>query len=266
MPRLPHPRDERGRMAPGVQGTACRKPGENLGETVQTRVLSLHFAACHSTRTDTPMPRLPTLLLPPLERALNEVLDMDPDTRERLARHEGSVLALRLQVPPLSLHLMPTARGVHLLSDFDGQVDATISASSFGLLRAAGRREDLERAFDGAVHLDGDIRLAGSVARALAHLDPDWAEWLSERIGDPAAHAVEQAVEHTRNQVERARASTRIEWSDFLRHEAALVVGTDELAGFSDAVDRLRDDLARLEARLERLAGRVAGPDTWTDA
>ncbi|MGC9456563.1 MAG: ubiquinone biosynthesis accessory factor UbiJ [Halothiobacillaceae bacterium] len=212
------------------------------------------------------MPRLPTFLLPPLERALNRVLDMDPEARDRLARHEGAVIGLMLEMPPVSLYLMPTARGVHLLGDFDGEVDATIQASSFGLLRMAWQREDLERAFDGAIRMEGDTRLAGSVARILAHLDPDWAEWLSGRIGDPGAHAVEQAVQRGQDYVNRVQAGRLIEWTDFLQREAQLVVGADELTGFSEAVDRVRNDLARLEARLDRLAGRAAGPDSWTDS
>ena len=47
---------------------------------------------------------------------------------------------------------------------------------------------------------------------------------------------------------------------EYLRNEAAILVETREIAEFVDAVDALRSDVDRLEARLQRIA-RALGRD-----
>jgi len=199
-------------------------------------------------------------LLATLEKMLNAAIAMDPDARNALARHGGTILEIDIQYPSLRFFITPTPEGVMLRGHFDGTPDAKLRASSFGLLRSAFSRAELEGVFSKDVQIEGDVSLAGSVVRALKGLDPDWPEWLADKIGDVAANQVEQSLSSGKQFLKRTSQTRLIEWADFLQFEANTVVSAEELAEFADETDRLRADLERLEARLQRLdkAGKEA--------
>jgi len=196
---------------------------------------------------------LPLPLLVALEKMLNVAISMDPDARNALARHGGTILEIDIQYPSLHFFITPTSEGVVLRSHFDGTPDAKLSASSFGLLRSAFSRAELEGVFAKDVQIEGDVSLAGSIVRALKGLDPDWPEWLADKIGDVATNQVEQLSSSSKQFLKRTSQTRLIEWADFLQFEANIVVSAEELAEFADETDRLRTDLDRLEARLQRL-------------
>jgi len=196
---------------------------------------------------------IPTPVLAVLEKALNTAIAMDPKTRQALARHSGAVLEVVIEAPLLHFFVTPVPEGLLLRRQFDGAPDASLHASSFGLIRSSMNQADLEGVFSKDVRIEGDVELAGSVARALRQLEPDWPEWLASRLGDAASFRIEQAWQQGRQFFQRSGQGRLIEWADFLQHESNTVVCAEELGGFIDDTDRLRDDLDRLEARLQRL-------------
>jgi len=196
---------------------------------------------------------LPLPLLVALEKMLNVAIAMDPDARNALARHDGAILEIDIQYPSLHFFVTPTSEGVVLRSHFDGTPDAKLRASSFGLLRSSFSRAELEGDLGKDVQIEGDVSLASSIVQALKRLDPDWPEWLADKIGDVAANQVERLLNSGKQFLKRTSQTRLIEWADFLQFEANIIVSAEELAAFADETDRLRTDLDRLEARLQRL-------------
>jgi ubiquinone biosynthesis protein UbiJ len=177
---------------------------------------------------------------------LNRMLAAQPWARERLAPFAGE--AVELRAPPL-----PALRFTILPG---GSVEAggsepavSMSLKPEALVALARGEEHALRAAEVA----GDARLAAEILLLARHLRPDPEELLSRVIGDVAAHRVAGAG--------RALAAWNLEaarrlaaaLADYATDETRLLArraGLDELA---EAAARLRDGIARLDKRLERL-------------
>ncbi|MFZ5507067.1 MAG: ubiquinone biosynthesis accessory factor UbiJ, partial [Pseudomonadota bacterium] len=101
--------------------------------------------------------------------------------------------------------------------------------------------------------IEGDAALAETLGQVLRGLRWDAAEDLSRLIGDAAAERVvggaRAAWAGGRDLGARLAASA----SEYAADEARLLVRPAATAAFADEVDTLRDDLARLQKRLELL-------------
>jgi ubiquinone biosynthesis protein UbiJ len=178
---------------------------------------------------------------------VNRLLDAESWARERLARFAGETVELvPLPLPPLRVTILADGR-----LQAGGETPSLVLQAGPGALLALARGEE---EFLRAVQTSGNARLAQEVASLARHLRWDLEEELSRLLGDVAAHRVAGAARSLAAwQVEAAR---RIAASaaDFLAEEARLLVRREEQAGHSRAVAELRDALARLEKRIDRLA------------
>ena len=177
---------------------------------------------------------------------VNRLLDAESWARERLAGFcgENNVLV------PLAL----APRGVTILED--GRLEAgggapglTLQAGPGALLALARGEEEFLR----AVEVKGNARLVHEIASLARHLRWDVEEELSRVFGDVAAHRIAGAARSFAQwQLDAARRVTGAA-ADFLAEEARILVRREEQAGHASAVAALRDALARLEKRVERL-------------
>ena len=74
------------------------------------------------------------LMLGALETLLNQALEMEARTGERLAGLHGTVVRLRSVSPAFSLYLLICEDGVEILEDYEGHVDIRVRASLGALL------------------------------------------------------------------------------------------------------------------------------------
>jgi len=178
---------------------------------------------------------------------VNRLLDAEPWARERLARFAGETVELvPLPLPPLRVTILDGGR----LEAGGGEPDLRLEAGP-GALLALGRGEE---EFLRAIEVQGNARLAQEVASLARHLRWDVEEELSRVIGDVAAHrAVGAARSFFEWQLDAAQRVTGAA-ADFLAEEARILVRRDEQATHARRVAELRDALARLEKRIERLA------------
>ena len=202
-----------------------------------------------------------TLGAPPfdlLARLLDRALDLDPETRRALAGLSGKVVdlditgvgAVRLRFDGERVRVGPR--------DDTGDADVTIHGAPFSLLRFA-FAENRERLILGdEVSLHGDIALATRIQQIAARMDIDVEEALAHRIGDIPAHEVMRGVRGLGGWLRAAGAALIADVSEYVRHEAAMTPHTDDVERFSHAVDDLRDDVERLEARIGRIERRQA--------
>jgi len=193
--------------------------------------------------------------LPPSEKAtpavafcffVNRLLDAEPWARERLAPFSGQTVEIAaLPLPTLRIAILeggrlgPGAEAPHLVMRFG-------PAALFAL--AGGEDE-----FLAAVEVSGSEKLAREAVFLARHLRWDVEEALSRVLGDVAARRVAEAARgFAAWQMDAARRVTAAA-VDFLAEEARLLVRREDQAAHAHAVADLRDALARLEKRLERL-------------
>jgi len=200
------------------------------------------------------------LALESVEQAVNAIIVLDADAAHRLAVMHGRTIRVELVGPDIQLNFVPGHDGrVRLLGCIEGEPDCTLAGSPFDLVRASDKAEGPAQLFAGHVRIEGDTGLAQRFSEALAGLDIDWEEQLSHLTGDIAAHEIARGVRAARREGDRIGRSARDNLSEYLTEEARLLPHRFEVEDFLDAVDALRDDVARLEARIALLERRRGG-------
>lgn len=193
-----------------------------------------------------------TLPLAVLEAALNRAL-AGSSAAARLCRElDGRVLQVELADLGRQIFLVATPGGIQLLREYPQPADAQLRGSSLALL-LTGRDADTSRLFAGEITVTGESQVAEGFQRLLALARPEPEALLAHVLPGPLAHALSHHARRFGSWLTQAGRTLAEDAGEYLRHEAALVPAAPEVADFTAEVDTLRDDIARLQARLDRL-------------
>lgn len=184
-----------------------------------------------------------------LALALNALLDRQPAALERLQRHAGKTL--RLALPLLALDLALDADGRFRPAPADAEPALTLMPDPAALPHWLGGGS-LAQLFQAR----GDGVLATDIAGALAQFD--WVLALRPYLGDIAASRVEQLLQGLAAWRQQALESAGRNLAEYAVYEQAALAEPAAARAFIAEVDRLRDDAARLEARLKLLEARAS--------
>jgi len=196
------------------------------------------------------------MLLAGLEVAINRYLAMDSASLARLGELSGKVIAVELRGLNLTLSMAPHSGGIQLLQDFAGTPDTVISGTPLALVRV-GIGGDRAALFAGEAEIRGDVPLGQRFEAVLREIDIDWEEQLSQLVGDVAAHQVGNLVRDTLAWGAKSADTLRRDLGEYLQEESGQLPRPAEVQAFMAGVDTLRDDTARLEARIRRLQDRT---------
>lgn len=199
---------------------------------------------------------VPALVLAGLEITLNRYLSLDPETLSRLAGMTGKLIAVELRGVGITLYMAPHSGGIQLLQEFDGSVDAVISGTPMALARV-GIGEERGLLFAGEVEIRGDVTLGQRFESVLRELDIDWEEQLSHLVGDAAAHQVGNLVRDALQWGVKSVDTLGRDLTEYFQEESRQLPQRDEVNKFLAAVDVLRNDVERLDARVKRLQARI---------
>jgi ubiquinone biosynthesis protein UbiJ len=196
------------------------------------------------------------LLLQRLEGDLNRRIADSETASALLMELEGRSLAIQVTGAPFTLYLTAMPGRLAVDRRLDGLPDASLEGSVVAMAQLAGgdARDTLRR---GQVRFGGDGEVGERFQALLEAARPEWEEELSRLTGDVAAHHLGQGLRTLQEFGRRGMQRIGREMADYLQQDQGQVASREDVAGFVDAVDRLRDDVARLEARLERLARRA---------
>lgn len=189
------------------------------------------------------------LLAAGVETALNRLLDLDPEAKARLTELAGRIVALEIRGWGLTLYLLPRADGIDVRPDFPAEPDTRLRGTPLALMQL-GRGGGL---FTGAVEIAGDTELGRRVQALFQDLELDWEELLSRVTGDVVAHQLGNLARGLHAWGRRAGRTLELDTAEYLQEEGRLLPARAEAEAFMTAVDDLRDDVARLEARLRRI-------------
>ncbi len=194
-----------------------------------------------------------------LQLALNKAIARDPLAQRRLAKLVGRSLLLQLSVPRLQV-------GIEIVADdaAGAEVGAVALVSAQQLLQPdceiEGTPSDLlalmldpQLAFDNRVQLRGNSQLANQLRDIAQQLDLDWGGLLGDRIGDVAAQLVLKLLGQGRAALQESSNNLLDDLDNWLHEELRVQPCAAELDDFYDQIDRLKLDVDRLNARIERL-------------
>jgi ubiquinone biosynthesis protein UbiJ len=192
-----------------------------------------------------------TLPLALLERGLNHSLRDSPAAARLLQQWKDQALALHAEELGRTLYLVAHPAGLQVLTQADRPAQATLSGTLIGLSRlAAGSASGR---LPPGVHLSGEIEVAERFQGLLTLARPDFEALLAHALGDALAHTLGTRLRRMGRWVSRSLFSLGQDASEYLRYETDLLPDRSEVMLWIDEVDRLRDDVARLAARVEQL-------------
>jgi ubiquinone biosynthesis protein UbiJ len=181
--------------------------------------------------------------------ALNHLLAQQPWAAQRLQAFAGASAEFRC--PPFpDLRVSVAKSGLLEPAPAQAEVALTVKLRPGALPLLLLRDEAALK----EIHIEGSAELAATVQHLLRHLAWDAEEDLSRFVGDVVAHRlVTQGRAFAAWQLEVA---TRLaeNLAEYWTEEQPLLARTADVANFCRDVDVLRDDVAEMEKRLERLA------------
>jgi ubiquinone biosynthesis accessory factor UbiJ len=197
---------------------------------------------------------LASLIAPWLEAALNAYLRLDPEAARQLERIAGRLIALEITGPELGLLVRVLKDRVQVSGHRAFEPDAIIRGSPLALARLGLASDAPGAASAQGVEIRGDVEVGRVFREVLAGVEIDWEEMLARRIGDIPAHQIGNAARTVKDGVQDLAGRLRLDLTEYLQEEARITPTRVEVEELMDAVDLLRTDLDRLEARFERLA------------
>lgn len=197
------------------------------------------------------LPRLSRVMARAVEEAANRLLDLDPDTADKMAELEGRLVALKLEGPDISLYLEPRNGRLLVTDSAEREPETTIRGTPGALFASAVSEEGRRTA--GRIHIEGDAHLGQAVEGLVRRLRPDWEEPLARAFGDVAGPRIARTLREGAAWGQAAGWSLAEQLTEYLRVERRYLVTRAEMDEFVNEVDRLREAVDRLDARLRRV-------------
>ncbi len=184
------------------------------------------------------------------ERLINRYLRLDPELPELLKPLTGKVAAIEITTLRLTIYIAFLSDAITLQRDFAGDPDVLISGSPFDLMNMSFNNGQISAS---NVHINGSLELAQNIKNLFDRLDIDWEEQVAKVTGDPIAHGVGSFIRKGLAWGKEACAISKQNVTEYVQEEARCFPPREEIEDFLDDVDLLRNDVDRLEARIQRL-------------
>lgn len=186
------------------------------------------------------------MLEQPIIAALNHVIARTAWAQQKLAPFAGREAVLAM--PPFRLQLRVNEGGLFAAGTGEADVEITLPAST-PLTALQGTDKVMRNA-----RINGSVEFADTLGFVLRNLSWDFEEDLSRVVGDIAAHRIAESLRTLTAWQKQAVQNLAENAAEYLRDEKRVLPSPQEIVVFSQEVDRLRDDLARLEKRLQKLS------------
>lgn len=188
----------------------------------------------------------------PAIRILNRQIQAKTPARDLCTKLEGRIFALDVTDSEITVHLLAADGRLLISGNNSSEPDVMLSGSPFALAKlSGGYGEELIR--DGTVEISGDALIAQQFRKLIKYSRPDFEEELSAIIGDIPAHEIGEIGRSIRHWTAGAHKTLKQNLTDYLQEESEVLPSSYDMRKFRTSVDDLRDDVARFEARIQRL-------------
>ena len=193
-------------------------------------------------------------LLAAAEIGGNRLLALDENALQGCSELQGNCIAIEITDLDFQLYCHPGSWGLRLSRTRPPrEVDATISGRLMALANLAAENDKLSTSMREQVSFRGNVTLAQKVQAIFVNLDIDWEEALAQHSGDVLAFQIHQRARRFGQWLQHSADSVLQTSSEYLREEARLSPTQVEFNRFQSRLTALKHDVARSEARLQRL-------------
>jgi len=204
------------------------------------------------------MTTLPIPLCMALETALNAMLRLDEEHTQKAAPLTGKTIQFDISDLGLRFYLAFTNRQTIQVLSFHEDPDVTIIGTSVNLAKMSSMEDANSMVLSQQVTISGDVGTVSQVEKYLAAIDIDWEEHLSRLTGDLLAHKIGNGVRSAMAWLQGTAKSLSDDVSEYARYEAEWLPDTYQRDQFVSAVNQIRNDVDRLEARIKRFAHKLS--------
>jgi ubiquinone biosynthesis protein UbiJ len=187
-------------------------------------------------------PSFSPIILP----ALNHLLSQEPWAAKQLQLHAGKVACIDFQL--FSVRLKIAAHGFLEAAPDETTPNVTIHINPADIPLII---QDKERAIS-YVKLEGDAELAQTISELSKNLRWDTEQQLSDWFGDIAGRRIattgKSIVTHLQNNAQKLQENL----AEYFLEENPMLVRPTRVTEFAQEVGRIRDDVERLQKRIEK--------------
>jgi ubiquinone biosynthesis protein UbiJ len=194
-------------------------------------------------------------LIGALERLANAQLEQSTAARRQVAALAGRRLGIVLAGPDVEVVVTAAAERLSLCRGPAAAADVVITGTPIALLEALrnGKSGLIGRT---EIAVTGDTHVLESFGELLNHLQPDIEELLATVTGDIVAHESVRVMTSVQDFGRRALEALAMNTGEYLQEESRALPAQHEIDAFAADVERLRDDVERAAARLDRVSAR----------
>jgi len=185
-----------------------------------------------------------------IESVINRYLALDPEILGKLAEFNGKVIKLEMTGINKTLYMLPNEGGIQVLAEYDGDADTVLRGTPISLFKMGLVSNAANLLLKGEVEITGDTRLGHQFKNVFSQMDIDWSEPLASLVGDGLAYQLQQTGSKLGRWGKQSVRSVSTSFSEYLQEESRDVVTETELEMFNEDVDRLRNDVDRLQAKI----------------
>lgn len=182
---------------------------------------------------------------------LNRVLSDDPWAMQRLAVFAGATLRITVADNPFFRYTIEP-NGLLAAHEVFGEEEPTLSidlpADAASRFVSHGRHGLLKTA-----KIRGNVDLANAVNDVLDNIRPDPEAFLASKIGDIAAHRAVGFFHTVKLGMEQLAVRLKDQFTEHVAEGHSVIVPNEQVTRFMAEVDTLRNDVARLQQRVDRL-------------
>jgi ubiquinone biosynthesis accessory factor UbiJ len=183
--------------------------------------------------------------------AINHLLVQEPWARDKLAAHNGKTACFDLSVLRVKLTIM-TDGMLSLAAEGDTpHVTIRVKPEQLPLLL-----QNRERAFS-TVTVEGDADFANTISQVSQSLHWEAEEDLSKLVGDIAAARMVASAKAAFQAARTTQQALAENVAEYLLEEKPVLVRPQAVQDFGADVAKMRDDVERLQKRIEKLEGRI---------
>jgi len=190
----------------------------------------------------------------PVNKLINNALQLDPETLDKLTPLAGKVLAIDLTGTNQILFACIQVDALRLSFNTSMEPHTTLIGTPLAFMRFLINQSPNTISSD--IKIIGDPHFAQQVQLILTHLSIDWEEQLSKFVGDSAAFQLGRAGKNVQTWLKETRQALRNDTKEYLQQEIQQLPERQAVNHFLNAVDELRNDVERLATRIKHITAK----------
>lgn len=194
-----------------------------------------------------------------LAKAINSYLRLDPESKPRLEKLRGKIIAIEFEPLSFTCQCVFDVHGVDIQAHTIAAADTTIRGTPLQMLGTMLAHDKRQRFFADDLSIEGDAELGQQVVELFDALQIDWEEYLSHLVGDIPAYHAGNYLRKMKNWLGHADDSLTQNINEFVHEETNWLPSREALQDFFTDIDTLHTNVDRIEARIKKLSTQLIG-------